>query len=135
MTFEFPIRMRHTDAAGVMFFAKKIELAHDAYEAYVEAIGSPLPPDMLSQPIILPIVHVSADYRAPLRLNDRVHISVAVEKVGTRSFAMRYDFRAVDGTDLGPAKTVHVAMERDTGHSIRIPEAIRERLLAAKKGS
>ena len=73
-SYETVIRLQHTDAAGVVFFARYFELAHLAFEDMLDAIGHPLPSDLANSALILPPVHAEADYKAALRLGDPVHV-------------------------------------------------------------
>lgn len=121
---ETVIRLQHTDAAGLIFCSRLFDLAHVAYEAFLDEIGHPLPTALAAGPVVLPIVHASADYRAPMRLNDRVRIELWVEIVNPRSFELRYRFLKDDGTLAAGARTVHVAVRSGTGDSVRLPEPL-----------
>jgi 1,4-dihydroxy-2-naphthoyl-CoA hydrolase len=128
VTFEFTVRLAQTDAAGVMFFARQFELAHLAYEQLLEHLGVPLPADLARSGTLLPIVHAEADYVAPLRLGDRVRVSVWLRSLGRRSFAIEYEFQRADGTPTGRAQTVHVALDAGRQRAVDLPEAIRRKL-------
>lgn len=121
--YETVIRLSHTDAAGVIFFARLFDLLHLAYESFLEEIGQPLPDDMPASAVLTPIVHASADYRSPLTLNDRVAIEVTVEKTGARSFTLAY--RVLRGERLAAeARTVHVAIARSDGRARPLPDEL-----------
>ncbi len=130
-TFETTIRLQHTDGAGVVFFARFFELAHVAYEDFLETIGEPLPADLAAAPILYPIVHAESDYRAMLRLGDRLRIELAVEAIKSRSFELAYRFVAPSGDEAALLKTVHVAVDKQTGRSTRLPEALSAALQSA----
>ncbi len=119
--YETTIRLQHTDAAGVVFFARFFELAHVAYEDFLIACGYPLARDMARAPIYYPIVHASSDYRASLRLGDAVRIEVEVREVKSRSFTLGYRVLAADGTEAARVTTVHMAVDAATGRSTRLP--------------
>lgn len=123
-TFETTIRLQHTDGAGVVFFARFFELAHVAYEDFLEAIGQPLPADLGAAPILYPIVHAESDYRSMLRLGDRVRIELTVPVVKSRSFTLAYRFLTSGGDEVAALQTVHVAVDKSTGRSTRLPEAL-----------
>jgi 1,4-dihydroxy-2-naphthoyl-CoA hydrolase len=130
-SFKTVIRLQHTDAAGVVFFARYFELAHLAYEDLLDAIGQSLPPELGREALILPIVHAESDYRAALRLGDVLHIDVAVEAVRSRSFSLAYVFRTTDGIEAATLRTVHVAVDTTTGTSAALPEALADALRGA----
>jgi len=121
-TFQTVIRMQHTDAAGVVFFARLFDLAHLAYEDLLDAIGFPLPADMAHAALILPLIHARTDYRAVLRLGDRLQIQVTVEEVRSRSFALAYRFLRADGVEAAATRTVHAAVAAATGRATGLPE-------------
>ena len=135
MTFEFVINLRHVDSAGVVFFARFFELAHDAYERFMEALGHPLPPDMARSDLILPIVHAHSDYHGFLRLGDRVRITVSVEKISTRSYGLTYAFCRADGESCATVRTVHVAVDRAQGRAVQLPDSLRAALQEFTEGS
>ena len=130
-THEFRVRMHHTDAAGVAFFAQFFVMAHEAYEAALEAHGAPLGEWLRESPA--PLVHSEADYLRPLRLSDRARVLVGVERLGSRSFTLAYRIEALVEEEWRPAarlKLVHVAVEAGIGASVTLPSRVREVLAA-----
>ena len=128
--FERRIRLQHTDGAGVVFFARFFELAHEAYEDMLDAIGHPFPGDLAGEPVLYPIVHATSDYRAMLRLGDLLRIEVTVAKVKSRSFVLTYRFVNPAGEEAAALETVHVAVDKATGRSTGIPDALADALRA-----
>ncbi len=124
----FSIRLRDTDAAGVLFFARLLEHAHDAYETLMDQLDHPLPDLLHNASFHLPLVHAEADYLAPLRLGDRVRVSIQVAKLGRRSFTLSYAFATPDGRICARAATVHVAIDAREGKKEALPEPLREAL-------
>ena len=129
--FETKVRLQHTDAAGVVFFARYFELAHEAYEHMLDALGQALPADLGGAPILYPIVHAESDYRAMLRLGDTLRIEVTVADVKSRSFHLTYRFLDPAGEEAAALTTVHVAVDKATGRSTHLPED----LAAALRGA
>ena len=126
--FERKIRLQHTDGAGVVFFARFFELAHEAYEHLLDAIGHAFPADLAGESILYPIVHAESDYRAMLRLGDTLRIEVTVAEVKSRSFALTYRFINPAGDEAAALKTVHVAVDKATGRSTRLPDDLADAL-------
>lgn len=124
-THETVIRLQHTDAAGVMFFLRVFELAHTAYEELLESIGHPIPRDMPGADYIIPIVHTEADYRASLRIGDRVRVEVELTKLRGRSFTCAYRVRQADGAVAATVQTVHVVVDPATGKARTMPADLR----------
>ncbi len=127
-TYETIVRLQHTDAAGLIFYARVFDLAHAAYEAFLDELGHPLPTALSIHPVVLPIAHATADYRAPLRLNDRLRIELWVETLSRRSFELRYRFLRADGELAAGVRTIHVAVDSQSGDSTELPAALAEAL-------
>jgi len=127
-TFQTTIRMQHTDVAGVVFFARVFDLAHLAYEDMLDAVGHTLPADMGRASLILPLIHAETDYRAALRLGDRVRIEVEVREVRSRAFSLGYRFLKEDGSEAATTQTVHAAVDANTGHATALPDDLADAL-------
>jgi 1,4-dihydroxy-2-naphthoyl-CoA hydrolase len=114
----FRVALHDTDAAGVMFFAHLFRHAHDAYEAWMAALGFPLDAMIADGVLRLPLVHAEADYRRPLRHGEAVLVQLGVAEVRERSFALDYAFLGADGELAASARTVHVAVDADGGQAL-----------------
>lgn len=121
------IRMSDTDAAGVLYFAHQLRLAHEAYEAFLDSAGLPIR-GLLAGDCHLPIVHAEADFTAPLRVGDRVEIDVSVDSIGETSYKILYRFRKDKEVAVGSAQTVHVAVDAKTGRKRKLPDDLRAAL-------
>ena len=73
------VRLSHTDAAGVIFYPRLLEMAHEAYEVFLDALGQPLAGALASGEPVAPIVRCEADYRKPMVLGAEVEIEITVE--------------------------------------------------------
>lgn len=124
----FSIRLRDTDAAGVLYFSRLLDHAHDAYEALMDDIGQPLQAMLDGAVVHLPLVHAEADYLAPLRLGDRIRVRVRLDKLGRSSFTLAYAFIADSGLEAARAATVHVAIRPDTGEPMALPSDLAQAL-------
>ncbi len=125
-TYETVVRLHHTDAAGTIYYARVFDLAHAAFEAFLDDIGHPLPSALAAHPVVLPIAHATADYRAPLRLNDPLRIELWVETLSRRSFELRYRFLRADGELAAGVRTIHVAVDSESGESTELPDKLAE---------
>ena len=127
-THETTIRLHHTDAAGLLFFAEQFKLAHDAYESYMESIGYPFAPLLRTSQYLLPIVHAEADYGAALNTGDKITIQVVAERVGETSFTLGYTLLRNGSEPVGSVRTVHVLIEKRSGQSIALLPDLRAKL-------
>lgn len=117
------VRLGHTDAARRLYFARQLDLVHEAYEAWLLHEGVDFRALVEDPSGGLPIVHVESSYTGQLFVGDELTIRVAVEARSTRSFTLAYTLTA-GGRQVGTAKTVHVAVDGSTGKSTALPEAI-----------
>ena len=76
--------------------------------------------------------HVSIDYRAELRLEDRKAVgTVRLERVGTKSVTVRTELRAPDGRLAAEAKMVIVSRDPASGASQPLSDSERAAFQAA----
>jgi YbgC/YbaW family acyl-CoA thioester hydrolase len=127
-TTSITVRLQHTDAAGVLFFGSYFTLLHEAYEGYLASRGIQIRHLIQDRPYALPIVHAEADFTKPVRVGEPVSITVAVEKIGNRSYTLIYELRDGAGDTVATARTVHATIHKDTQSSIPVPEEIRNAL-------
>ncbi len=122
-TYPITVRLHDTDAAGRLFFAHLFRHAHDAFEAFMDALELPVDTLIRSGQLLLPITHAQADYHLPLRHGDRVLVQVSVADLRRRSFAIQYAFRTSQGELAATALTVHCQVNADgTAVTVLAPE-------------
>lgn len=129
MPFEYTTRVQlyHTDSAGILFYSKIFELAFQAYDAFLEECGASVHYIINEADYTIPFVHAEADYLSPLVVDDRVTITLHVDKTGETSFTLRYDIH--EGDQLAAqVKTVHVTVSKKTRAKVQLPEKIRQGL-------
>ncbi len=124
------VKLHHTDAAGVMFFAHFFYLAHDGYEAFLETRSFGLK-RILQQDFLLPLVHAEADYRAPATLGDELTFEIEVTRLGETSFTLSYRVVNQVGQDVAGLKTVHTAISQSTRQPIPLPPNLKAALQPA----
>ena len=108
-----PIRFQDVDAAGILFFARVFDYAHDAFVSYLKQVGLPLDQSLREGLLLLPLVHAEADYQGPLRFGDDVDVSIASPEIGDKSIQLAFTL-AVDGSPRATVRVTHVAVERST---------------------
>lgn len=127
------VKFHETDAARRLFFAEQLKIAHDAYEEFLCQGGLRLGDIVAKSDYSLPIVHTEADFHAPLFVGDKITVRIEVERVGKTSFTLDYTFSKAAGQEVGTVKTVHVAVDKVSGTSRRLPAELQELLEQAKK--
>jgi 1,4-dihydroxy-2-naphthoyl-CoA hydrolase len=130
MAFETGIKVRlyDTDAAGFLFYGAQFRIAHAALEEFLEHLGLPIARVIHGGKTLFPVVHAEADYRARLTVGDRLSVRVAVRAIGERSFTIGYRLLLADSREAGSAVTVHAALDKASGASCPLPEALRAAL-------
>ncbi|HPG01198.1 MAG TPA: thioesterase family protein [Kiritimatiellia bacterium] len=125
---ETTVRMADTDAAGVIYFARQLELAHHAFEAFLEDANLGVGHMLAEKDYRIPIVHAESDYRAPLRVGDKLTICLTAQRIGDTSFTLNFRLRDHAFREVGAVKTVHVAVSGDTWKKRPIPAELRAAL-------
>jgi len=120
------IKMSDTDAAGFVFFARVYDYAHFCYEAFLRKNGLPISNILSKENFLLPIVHSSADYKEPLKLDQQITIVLSLEKCSPNSFCLNYEFFNENHQLMCQLKTVHVAICSDSLKKIELPKRILE---------
>jgi 1,4-dihydroxy-2-naphthoyl-CoA hydrolase len=123
------VRLYDTDAAGFLFYGSQFRIAHAALEEFLEHLGLPIARIIYGGKTLFPVVHAEADYCAPLVAGDRLTVQVAVRAIGDRSFTIGYRLVREDGREAGSVVTVHSALDRASGSSCPLPEAVRAALV------
>lgn len=121
--FRLPIRLRHTDAAGVLFFAEQLVLVHETYEAFMDAQGFSIREILQKRDYALPILHAETDFRQPLRVGDEVEIELLAERIGDTSFTLKHRVHH-ESRIVGQGKTVHACIDPKSGQKTPLPEAL-----------
>lgn len=127
-THETTVRLRDTDAAGVIFFSRQFTMAHDAFEHYLDSAEMGLGQLFQHADYRIPIVHASADYSAPIRVGDRLRIEIKAERIGNTSFTLAYRLVNQHEIEVGRVRTVQVAVDRDAWKKRPIPAELRAAL-------
>ena len=116
------IEWMDTDAAGIYHWTTAFRLAEAAEAAMHTALGIA---DFTFG--ATPRVAVQATFARPLRFNDLVDVTLAVEAIGRTSVRYRLTITA----DAGPAVDGSLKaclIDRSTGRAIPWPDDVRERL-------
>lgn len=123
------VSMQDTDAAGIIFFASQFVFAHVVYERFLEELGFSFAEALEKEPFLMPIVHAESDYYRPLKVGDRLDVELSVANIGDTSMTLEYAFSAMDGEVVGRSRSVHVAVSREDGKKMALPEKVRTALI------
>ncbi len=124
------VRFGETDAAGVIHFQNLLRWSHEAWEESLERYGLPasdvfpnLMQNEISVDVALPIVHCSADFRAPIHTGEHLEVILAPEKIGVGSFQVKSNFQRA-GKNVACGLIRHLAINAETSQRCALPEGI-----------
>lgn len=121
------VLLNDVDAAGVVFYARIMAMAHESYEEAMAGIGLALDELIRAGRLGLPLVHAEADFQRPLRHGELVETRVALARIGESSFSVRIGF-AVGGAPCAQVTQVHACVDMDRLAAVPIPEPMRAAL-------
>ena len=122
-----PVRFQDIDAAGIVFFARVFDYAHDAFVAYLKHVDLPLDRMLAEATFGIPLVHAEADYKGPLRFGDLVDVRLARPEIGDRSIKLQLSLE-VGGSPRAIVRLTHATVDRARMQSIAVPDDWRRKL-------
>jgi 4-hydroxybenzoyl-CoA thioesterase len=120
------IRFSDCDPAGIVFYPQYFVMFNGLVEDWFgEALGIPYYPLVRERRIGLPTVRLEVDFSAVSRMGDAVVLSLAVERLGTRSLSLALRCESREGQLRMAARQVLVTTSLDTHRAVDIPADIR----------
>lgn len=130
MTFNYLRRvyLADTDAAGVVYFAKGLEICHEAYEESLAKMQISLKQMINEKQVALPIVRAEIDFLRPVFCGDELRVSLMVSRVNDSEFAIAYQIFSIDNLErvLITAQTRHVCINPQIRRRMDLPSTISE---------
>lgn len=122
---ELVVRLQHTDAAGVIFYPRLLEMEEELFERWLESGGLHLRQMLVERTLApTPVVRCEADFRAPVRVGDRLTARLAAAEAGSSSFTLSWTFTA-GGREAMAAKVTRAAIDPKAGTSVELPAQLR----------
>jgi 1,4-dihydroxy-2-naphthoyl-CoA hydrolase len=121
------VLINDVDAAGVVFYARSIAIAHEAYEEAMARCGLPFARVVASQRYALPVVHVEADYRRALRHGDLIECRVRAGEASRASYTILVGLWS-GGAEAVAIKQVHVQLDLASARAVRLDDEVRAAL-------
>ena len=122
------IRFDDADPAGVVFYPRAIALAHDAVEDMIRATSLEWHGWFAHPETAAPVRHAEADFFHPMRPGQTFATHARVERMGDTSVQFVVEFADAQGTVAARISTVHVLIDRSTGHPTALTDEIRSAL-------
>lgn len=127
------IRFQDTDAAGVVYFANLLSMCHEAYEAWLGAIGVNVREFFSGacsgKAMAVPIVHAAADFLQPMYCGETYAIHLTPIQLTDSKFQISYAiFPTHADRSVGQAVTIHVCIDPQTRTRISLPIEVLQQL-------
>ena len=128
MTFNYLRRvyLSDTDAAGVVYFAKGLEMCHQVYEESLAAAGISLKQMLREKTIALPIVRAEIDFMRPLFCGDELQVNLTTSLISNNEYAIAYRIYHTDNLERVSVKaqTRHVCIDTQIRTRTDLPSSI-----------
>lgn len=126
---EHRIRFSECDPAGIVFYPQYFVLFNDLLEGWIDRL---LPGGfrdyILMQRWGLPTVRLEADFKAVSRMGDDVVLTLALERLGTKSLTLALDCTGLDGSVRMTVRQTLVTTSLVTHQAIPVPDVLRRAL-------
>jgi YbgC/YbaW family acyl-CoA thioester hydrolase len=133
--YDSSIELGDTDATGVIYYPQQLRIASKALESFLR----PTPYSfrgIIDSIYLMPVVHAESDYISALHVDDEIQVQMYLERIGTSSFSLSFDFYNKTTQILaGTAKITHVLTLKETKKSIPLTEELKEILSLLKSPS
>jgi 1,4-dihydroxy-2-naphthoyl-CoA hydrolase len=126
MKYTYRIKLADTDAAGRIYVASAVRIAHESFEHVMDVIGFGADRIIAKSPFILPVVRVEADYRRALALGETVTADTRIEKIGKRSVTFAHRIDNAKGSLAVRVLITHAAVSKKTGRAVPLPPALKK---------
>ncbi len=117
------VLINDVDAAGVVFYARSIAIAHEAYEVAMATCGLPFARVVAGGRYALPVVHVEADYRRALRHGDALECRVQCGATSRASYTILIALWS-RGAEAIAVTQVHVQLDLASARAVRLDEEV-----------
>lgn len=125
------IRFSECDPAGIVFYPQYFVMFNDLLEAWIDTM---LPEKFAgligNRKVGMPSVRLEADFRAISQMGDEVVLSIAVERLGSRSITLRWQCVGMDGVLRMSVRQVIVTTSLETHEATEVPDDLRRAMEA-----
>lgn len=122
------IRFSDCDPAGIIFYPQYFVLFNGLLEDWFtdgDGLGIGFRALIQDRNLGVPTVRLEADFSAVSRMGDRVVLSLAVERLGSRSITLRQRCESRDGELRMALRQVLVTTSREDHGAIAVPADVR----------
>ena len=130
----FRVRYAETDAAGIVHHSTYLVWFEEGRSELSREVGMPYA-ELDRQGVVLVLTRAEARYRLAAHYDDEIEVKTRLEEVRSRTAVFGYRvLRAADGELLAEGTTEHLAVSRESGRPMRLPEPFASAYRAAAGG-
>lgn len=119
-----PIYLGDTDAAGVVYFNRLLQICHETYETWLTTQGLSLQTLIQQGQWAIPVIHAEIDFLAPAYSGDRLKIDFQVKSASDHRFICDYQLHRLSPeplTLIARAQTQHLCIAVATRQKCPLP--------------
>jgi 4-hydroxybenzoyl-CoA thioesterase len=126
IVYDRQVRFEDVDAAGIVFFAYYFHFCHEAMGRFFDGVPGGYVELITRRRVGFPAVHVSADWKHPLRYGDTARLETSAPRIGNTSCTFRYVItRARDALPVATIEQVIVSTDLEKMTKIPLPDDCR----------
>lgn len=126
---EIQIEFNHCDPAGIVFYPRYFEMTNSVVENFfADELRYPFSRITMEEGRGVPTARIEVDFRAPSRLGEKLHFTLAVTRVGGASVGLRIE--AAGGGILRLTADLVLVWISPEGQPEAWPASLRQRLTA-----
>lgn len=126
--FDLRVYYEDTDAGGIVYYANYLKFAERARTEVLRELGVAQRELMEGEGLAFAVRRCTAEYFAPARLDDELHIHSTICALGAASLDIEQSIRRADGVGELVRLDVKIVVINKSGRASRIPEDIAELL-------
>jgi YbgC/YbaW family acyl-CoA thioester hydrolase len=129
------VEFSDTDMAGIVHFSAFFRYMESAEHAFLRSLGLSVFMEWDGEPIGFPRVAAACEFRKPVRFEEELTITVAVEKLGRSSVTYAFGFTKA-GEEVARGRITAVCCTPPAGSGLtarEIPAAVRAKLEAYRQ--
>jgi len=131
IVYERPVRFDEVDPAGIVFFARFMNYAHEAMENFFAGVEGGYAGLIQTRKIGFPTVRLDADFKIPLRYGDRLRVETSCGNLGNTSATFVHEMRnAANGDLCAVVRHVVVMVMLGVLKPCAMPDDVRARFVA-----
>lgn len=132
MTHRFTLRIYYedTDLAGIVYYANYLRFIERARTEWVRQLGIDQSRLKSDHGLVFAVRRIEADYLRPARFDDEVRVETRL--VGLTGARLHLEQTVLRGDERLFAASVELVCITDTGQPVRLPQDLRQSLLATE---